>query len=342
MRTQRVRNFGLEVFPVRKFSILTAAAVAISAVLPASVCTAQWPGTTRGKDHKHTLEIGGLAYDRPGVDSDAPLISDAETGVSLFDAGDATSVGGAAGLDIKYQFESRGGRTLRFRSIIADFDTSSEINGPAGLASPLLDGATTNRIQYDYDSRLLGFELMSARQIAPGVTFFAGPRYLSIREEVRTQVDGTFDFMDGLPPVPSTDLTNLAADNGLIGLQAGLEINMPVSQYFHVEGFIRGGGYYNPTEVGQSTQTIAGGQFVNPPLLGDRNTKSTGSFLGEVGGRLFVDFIPDAVSGYVGYEATWIDGIALAPAQLVAAPGVVDTANTLFYQAVTFGVQMQF
>jgi len=330
---------------VRKFSILTAAvAVAISALVPASDCMAQWPHATRGKDHKHILEIGGAAFNRPGVGEGLAVISDSVTGETLFDTEEATNVGGAIGLDIKYQFEALHGRTWRFRSIVADFDTRNEINGVAGagLTSPLFPGIATDRIEYDYDSRLLSFELLSVRNVAPGINFVAGPRYISLREEVNTEFDGEFDFGNGIPPVDNTQVNTLAADNGLIGLQAGLEITLPLTRYIYGETFIRGGGFYNPTEVSTGSQLITGGEFLDPEDIGQRFTKSTGSALGEVGGRLFVDFVPGTLSGYVGYEATWIDGIALAPAQ-VASTGIgVDTANTLFFQAVTFGCRMQF
>jgi hypothetical protein len=328
--------------PVRKFSIFTTAAVSITAIIPATA-TAQWPGTTRADDHTRILEIGGIAFDRPGVGNPTPMISDAGTGETLFDSEDGTSVGGAAGLDIKYQFQSRRGRTWRFRSIVADFDTSNEVTADAGLASPLLPlGIETNRIAYDYDSRLLSFELMSCRNLAPGVNLVAGPRYISLTEEVRTEADGDIDFGNGIPTVTSTQLDTLSADNSLIGLQIGLEFTVPLAQSFYAEGFIRGGGFYNPTEVSSATQDLAGGQFIDPPFLGPRNTSSSESLLGEVGGRLFFDLVPDAISGYVGYEATWIDGIALAPAQLFATAGTVDTSNTLFYQGVTFGLRMKF
>ena len=333
---------------MRKFSILTTVAVSLTAFMPASDCVAQWPGATRGKDHKHILEIGGAAYDRPGVESSTPLITEAVTGETLFDAEDATGVGGAAGLDIKYQFETRHGRTWRFRSIVADFDVANEITAAAGLRSPLLgvdefgEPIESDRISYEYDSRLLSFELMSCRTVAPGINFFSGPRYVSLREETRTQVDGEIDFGNGIPVVDATQFDSTFADNGLIGLQAGLEITIPISRYVYGETFIRGGGYYNPTEVSRTTQQLAAGQFIDPVLNVSRETKSTGSFLGEIGGRLFFDFVPDAVSGYVGYEATWIDGIALAPAQLLTPIDTVDTANTLFYQAINFGVRMKF
>lgn len=338
---QKFRPGGI---PVRKFSIFTAVVV-ITAIIPASDTLAQWqwPGTTRGKDHKNILEIGGVAYDRPGVGNPTPLISDAQTFETLFDSEEATSIGGAAGLDIKYQFEARRGRTWRFRSIVADFDTRNEINGVAGLTSPLLPpDVETDRIAYDYDSRLLSFELMSCRNIAPGVVLVAGPRYISLTEEINTEVDGEIDFQNGIPVVPATQADTLSADNSLIGLQIGLEITVPLGQSFYGETFIRGGGFYNPTEVTSATQDIAGGSFLDPPFFNPRNTSSSESLLAEVGGRLFFDIVPDSVAGYVGYEATWIDGIALAPAQLLATAGTVDTSNTLFYQAVTFGVRMKF
>lgn len=326
---------------MRKFSIFAAVAVSLSVVIPASTCEAQWPDATRGKDPKHVLEIGGGGFHRPGQDSAVAVITDAETGETLFDTEDATSVGGAAGLDIKYQFQTQGGRKLRFRSILADFDNSTEVIGVDGLESTLLEDQT-DRVLYEYDSRILSFELMSVRNLAPGINLVAGPRYISIREEVRTEVDGEFDLGDGTPPLDATQINALDADNGLIGLQAGLEINFPISRYLRGETFIRAGGFYNPTEVTDTVQQSVGGTFVTPELLVERNTNSTGSFLGEVGGRLFVDFVPDTVAGYIGYEATWIDGIALAPAQLTAAPLTVDTTNTVFFQAFTFGVQMKF
>ena len=51
-------------------------------------------------------------------------------------------------------------------------------------------------------------------------------------------------------------------------------------------------------------------------------------------------FLPNCISGYVGYEATWIDGIALAPANVTLVGGAIDTNNTSFFEAVTFGMQI--
>ena len=53
------------------------------------------------------------------------------------------------------------------------------------------------------------------------------------------------------------------------------------------------------------------------------------------------EIIPNGLSTYLGYEATVIDGIALA------APNVIDTSpidtnNTVFFDAITFGVNLSF
>ena len=111
-----------------------------------------------------------------------------------------------------------------------------------------------------------------------------------------------------------------------------------VSPYFRGAGFIRTGGYYNPTKVRTSNQA---GLVGIPPeeLLRTEATKSTGSFLAEVGGKLYLDFAPNC-SLFAGYEATWIDGVALAPPSfLTPETGEVETANTLFMHAVTFGMR---
>ena len=117
---------------------------------------------------------------------------------------------------------------------------------------------------------------------------------------------------------------------------------MCIRDRIYTTGFIRTGGYYNPTEVTSTLNSFSDG------LLFDSEpdttiTKSTGSFLAEVGGRVYVDLYHNLVSSYVGYEATWIDGIALAPtAFLNDGTAGVDTANTLFFHAITFGLRMDF
>jgi len=329
---------------VRTFLIITAAVISIAASFSASHCQAQWPGTTRGSNHKNFLEIGGRAYSRPGTDSEFPLITNADTGKTLFSGDDASNGGSAPGLEIRFGSNGKGpyDRNWEFRSIVAEFDTETNVPGP-GLSSPLFPGDGVQDFNYDYDSRLLSFELTSWRSLAPGIRFSAGPRYVSLHESATVDLDSLAPTgVAGAPLIPVNTVSTREAGNSLIGLQAALDLRYQISQQIHSTGFIRTGGYYNPTEVVSSLETFSGGAlFDSEPTT--RETKSTGSFLAEVGGRVYVDLYGDAVSTYVGYEATWIDGVALAPpAFLSDGTSGVDTANTLFFHAITFGLRMSF
>ena len=329
---------------MRTFLTITAVAISIAASFSNSHCYAQWPGSTRGDIHKNWLEIGGRAYSRPGTDSDIPIVSDSNTGATLFSADQATNGGSAPGLEISFGFEGNNllERQWEFRSIVAEFEVDTDVAGP-NLSSPLFPGDGVESFNYEYESRLLSFELNSLRTLAPGIRFSSGPRYVSLREVATTDLfTPTPTGVVGTPLIPVNTVATREATNGLIGLQAGLDLRFQVSRQIYTTGFIRTGGYYNPTEVTSTLNSFSDG------LLFDSEpdttiTKSTGSFLAEVGGRVYVDLYHNLVSSYVGYEATWIDGIALAPtAFLNDGTAGVDTANTLFFHAITFGLRMDF
>ncbi len=329
---------------MRTFLTFCAAAISIAASISTCPCHAQWPGTTRGIDQKNWLEIGGRAYSRPGTDSNVPLVTNAFTSETLFDAGQATNAGSAPGLEISFGFEDRKfERQWEFRSVIADFGTDTDVAGP-NLDSTLFPAADVLNFNYQYDSRLLSFELNSWRSLAPGIRFSSGPRYVSLTDTATTNLSSVASTgaAVGNPVIPISTVATREATNGLIGLQAGLDLRFPVSQQIYTKGFIRAGGYYNPTEVTRSLNSFSSGVLFDSEDT-TRETKSTGSFLAEVGGRIYVDLYEDLVSTYVGYEATWIDGIALAPpAFLSDGTSGVDTANTLFFHAITFGLRMNF
>ena len=344
MCRHKLRLFKVWRSSVRTFLTITAVAISIAASILPVDCHAQWPGTTRGSDHGNWLEIGGRAYSRPGTDADIPLITDADTGQTLFTAGQATNAGSAPGLEISFGFEGKKyDRQWEFRTVIAEFDTETNVPGP-NLESPLFPGEGVFGFDYQYDSRLLSFELNSWRTLAPGIRFSSGPRYLSLNDTATTDLSSVVATAPtpGAPFIPLNTVASQEATNGLIGLQAGLDLRFQVSQQIYTRGFIRTGGFYNPTEVTSTVESFSNGTlFDSEPVT--RETKSTGSFLAEIGGRLYVDLYEDAVSGYVGYEATWIDGIALAPpAFLGDGTSGVDTANTLFFHAITFGLRMDF
>jgi hypothetical protein len=282
------------------------------------------------------VEIGGKAYDRPGSELGLPLITDGMTGASLFDSNQATDLGGAGGAEVKFDWVSKHGRELEFRSILAFWDQSTLVEGP-NLESPFfpVPGPAPTSVTYDYESDYFSFELMSRHAISPGVTVMFGPRFVSTRDQVSFAGTLSVDPGDGSPVVDITETTVTEATNILLGLQGGLEFNIPVGQSLYINSFIRAGGYTNPTEVISTTSNN-----FSSVVTETRDLKSTGSFLGEVGGRLYADIVPNSFSAYVGYEATWIDGIAIAPAQLLTTGSTsVDTSNTPFFNAAVFGLQ---
>ncbi len=236
---------------------------------------------------------------------------------------------------MKFGWVTKNDRELEFRTILAGWDQTHFITG-TDLVSPFFPtGATPTDVEYGYTSDYFSFELMSRKAIMPGITCMFGPRIVSTRDQV-TQIGSlSIDPGDGSGSILFSETRNTEATNILLGLQGGLEFNIPVGRSIYVNSFIRVGGYTNPTEV---TTTIS--DNFSPLLDVTQETKSTGSFLGEIGVRLYADLVPNSCSIYVGYEATWIDGIALAPAQLLTT-GIteVETANTPFFNAAVLGLQ---
>jgi hypothetical protein len=319
---------------VRTFSIISTLVVLLTSLVLVSPAEAQWPQTT--SHNQWSVEFGGRAYDRPGDGNRFPLIIDSTTRASLFDSNDATGLGGSAGAEVKFNFNSRMGREWEIRTIIADWDTAPEqVAGPNIESQFFPTDVTPGTFNYEYDSDFFSIEVMAKKSLVPGVVWMCGPRVVSTKDHVALISQFQIDPNDGSPLVTVDARSDFEATNVLIGLQAGLELNKPITDTFYLNGFIRSGGYFNPTEVTfNDVDTVT-------PLVTNQLTKSTGSFLGEVGGRAYFDLVPNCVSCYAGYEATWIDGIALAPAQILTTtiPPSIDTSNTLFFQAVTFGLR---
>lgn len=324
---------------MRKLTLFSTVFVLLANLAWIDQIHAQWPQAT-AKNPRFSAEFGIKGYDRPGDELMLPLITNGDTGATLFNSEQATDLGTAVGAEVKFNFESGYGRELEFRMILADWDENVFTVDGTSLQSPFFPtpGAEPTTVTYGYESDYFSAELMARRSIKPGITIMAGPRIVSTKDQVNIGGSLVVDPLDGSPPVTVTQTSRTEATNILIGLQTGFEFNFPVTRDMHLNSYIRAGGYMNPTEVNQTSFDT-----INTTPVTTRNSKSTGSFLGEIGARLYVDIIPDTFSAYVGYEANWIDGIALAPAQLLTtdADGV-QTGNTPFFNGVTFGAQVHY
>ena len=316
---------------MRKLTIFATGIALLFSTGSANQACAQWPQTTF-KDSRMSVEIGAAAYDRPGVDSQAPVVSSSLTGATLFSAEQASDLGTNFGAQVKLNFVNRRDREIEIRSILAGWDEQQVINR-ADLVSGFFPDPTAapTTFEYDYESDYFSIEVMRRRAIVPGVTIMAGPRFVSTSDLIVAR--GSRD----VATVTVSETQTFEATNALIGLQGGLELNFPVTQSIYANGFIRAGGYFNPTEFNTMTENS-----LTSVTTSTRRDDSIESFLAEAGGRVYVDLLPNCISSYVGYEATWIDGIAVATANAGTTGPGIDTANTIFFHAVTFGVQMTY
>jgi hypothetical protein len=323
---------------VRKFTLIATVIVLLANATWVVKTHAQWPQTTM-PDSRFSVEFGARAYDRPGSELGAPVVTDGTTGSVLLDATQAADLGNTVGAEVKFNFLTKYGREIEIRSIIADWDESYEF-AATSLITPFFPapGTAPSSMTFDYESDFFSFEIMSRKAIKPGMTLMFGPRYVSSKDQVTVTGTRLVDPGGGTTPFDLVTSQTTEASNGLIGLQCGCEFNFPVTQDVYLNSFIRTGGYYNPTEA--NTSVI---DDFTDVLVTTTQSESTGSFLGEVGGRLYVDIVPNCFATYVGYEATWIDGFATAPAQiLIPASSGIDTANTSFFQAITFGARLTY
>ena len=269
----------------------------------ASACVqsafAQWP-TDFVDDSDFYVELGAKFLNRPGDDLGLPLLSDSVTNEVFISSGEITDLGTNAGAEVRFGKRGRNGRRWEIRTTVANWDSQNSIAGD-NLTSPLFPGFSPDEVNTDYDSRLFSVELSFKRAVRPGIVLFAGPRFISLREDF----EFTSETFVATPPFGASEIdtfNSFETRNGLYGFQVGGEFNLPVSRSFYINSFIRAGGFSNPTRFRSvATTTIAGTPGTD---IENELTKNTGSFVGEIGGRVLFDLVPGCVSTHIGYEAT--------------------------------------
>lgn len=278
------------------------------------------------------FEFGAKAYDRPGDDTGTPVLTDSVNNAVILNSGDLTDLGGGAGAEIRFGNVSKHGQQWEIRTFLTNWTDEVNLEQP-NLASPLALGLDLDTVDILYDSEIYSIEFSLKRQITPGITLLWGPRFLSFNEDLDFDTESNIP----IPPFGTMDIdseNSIDTRNALLGGQFGALINVPISRDLYINGFIRSGGYLNFTEL-----TSFNGTNVADPVS-NSITRNVGSFVGEVGGKVYFDAIPGSLSFFLGYEATWIDNVALAPVQAqTLTPTEIITGVTPFFHAVTFGAQ---
>ena len=147
-----------------------------------------------------------------------------------------------------------------------------------------------------------------------------GFRYLDLHEELNANIDGD----------PTFDVN---VDNHLYGGQIGLNVAFINTCNCSIEGVVKAGVYGNSSDLAMTTPTFVGGLLTTHTAV-----------QGEVGLTAIFQ-LTDHLSARLGYQAMWLDGVAIASDQVE----YVDTSNakpymggTLFYHGATAGFEYAF
>ena len=309
-----------------------------------SLAQSPWQQPT-SNPNRMSVEVAAKVFDRPGDDPSSAVIFDSVTNVTLLDNERATDFGSQFGVEIKLSVPSRldYDTGFEFRTVLVNWDEENSFVGD-NLASDFFPDALNPPETFDFDIRsdYYSFELVKKRTVRRGLTASGGVRYISTSDLISTTGTDTIAIPGIVGGTVASAFNDFEATNSLVGLQFGLEYNQPVAQSVFITVFGRAGGYYNGTEFNTSSSTTDPTGILNTPIVETGRFQSTESFVGEAGGRVNFQVIPNCFTTFIGYEATVIDGIALAAANVAQPTTGIDTNNTVFFQAVTFGAKLTY
>ena len=175
------------------------------------------------------------------------------------------------------------------------------------------------------------------------MTVLAGFRWAELLEELQ-----------GILAPPDTGGAGAFWDtqtkNNLYGLQIGAEARLFERGRFSIGGVLKAGAYDNHAEVASSARMAR-------IWFGDSCTTDNFAFLGEIGVQCKYQVLP-RLSLKAGYEAMWLEGVALAPGQIAetycyssgghSPPGQLCTGagvncnSGAFYHGATVGLEYSF
>ncbi len=182
---------------------------------------------------------------------------------------------------------------------------------PLNPASPLL---------FDWSSKLYNVELNMRWNPCCQVTMLAGFRWAELREDF---VGGRVLDSEFLPT------GDVKTNNDLYGFQVGADARLWECGCFSVNGLGKAGIYGN-----HAAQTSAFAEDVF------RASTNHTAFIGELGLQARYQ-VTRRLALRAGYELLWLDGVAIAPAQLDNIIGI-DSNATVFYHGATAGLEFSF
>ncbi|MGD0517212.1 MAG: BBP7 family outer membrane beta-barrel protein [Thermoguttaceae bacterium] len=180
---------------------------------------------------------------------------------------------------------------------------------------------------FEYASKLYNAEFNVRWNPCCRVTMLAGFRWIELRENL----DGAW--------IPSTLETfwNTNTKNNLYGFQIGADGKILERGCFSIDGLVKAGIFGN-----QAEQTTAVGLNENQGVYSS-STNHT-AFLGELGLQCKYQ-VTQSLTLRAGYEAMWLQGVALAPGQIQESnvdQFGVNSNSGVFYHGATAGFEYSF
>ena len=223
---------------------------------------------------------------------------------------------------------------------------------------------TYQAMEWDYATKLYNAELNVQQNLSGRITLLAGLRWLQLSENLQGRLTPTDRIqplwkynpnnnlldvaqIENLPGAPVTGefppFWNTSTTNDLYGLQIGAKGDFFEHGDLSIDGQIKVGGYFNNAEESTGVSIF---KIVRPSSA----STTQAAFVGEAGLQGKYQ-ITKKLTLKAGYEALWLNGVALAPEQIqetyttapatVNALGINSSSSVLFYGATT-GLQYSF
>ena len=171
------------------------------------------------------------------------------------------------------------------------------MKAPGGFVQTQDDFAT-QRMAWDYASQLYNAEVNVRWRPWDRLTLLAGFRWVNLTEDLQ----GT------LPPQRTVPFWDTQTKNNLYGLQIGAEGKLLERGRFSI-GCVGKAGLYD--DHAEEATTVS----IYRLLFGDSAWTDHAAFVGEIGVQCKYE-LTQRLSLRAGYEAIWLQGIAVAPGQI--------------------------
>jgi hypothetical protein len=205
------------------------------------------------------------------------------------------------------------------------------------------DHRHTQMMAWDYASRLYNAELNVRWNACARLTLLAGFRWANLTEELQ----GTLPELPGTWPQRREPFWDANVRNNLYGFQVGGDGKLLERGRFSINGLIKAGIFGN-----NAAETAA--VSIDRTIFWESASLLRAAFLGETGLQCKYQ-VTQRLLLKLGYEALWLQGVALAPGQIqetysyspdlkqtyVQALGV-NCGSGVFYHGATAGLEYAF